>query len=664
MKKLLILVLLPLSSLSWGQNKEAAKADKLFSDRSYVEAAKMYLTLTPTQKILQNLGDSYYFNSEMTFAIETYEKLVLTHKDTIQPEYYYRYAQALMGANDYKKADVMMAKYLGYPTDTEKFRENLNKTNTYNYEVKKIGKAKNTGDFGLNYWGSKVVFASTRDAKGEPYGWNKKPYLDLFEGTISKDGDIQAVKPFPKEINSKKHESSATFSADGKVMYFNRNNEHRVKVGNEKISQIKIFRAEFINGKWDKVTVTPFSGDAFSTQHPALSKDGKRLFFASDRPGSLGSFDIYYVDILENGTYSEPVNLGSNVNSKLRDQFPYVDEDNTLYFSSDGHQGLGGLDIFMSKFTDNAYAKAVNLGGTINTGMDDFAFVLDKKNDTGYLSSNRGGADDIYSFKREENENRLIVEGTIVDKHTNEPLAGTTITFFGEADHASNDSKDNKAGKDGKASQSSGKTGAGAKEDYTFPTDPNKKYKLLGQTVVGEKGDYTFPTEANKNYKIIAEKDFYIPYSENIKTDADGKAKFNIELEIESFDDAEEIVVTKPDGNVYIELENIYFDFNKYEITPEAGKTLDVLVELMEKYPSMDVQLGAHTDTRASATYNLQLSHYRAKAAKDYLIENGIDAKRLRSKGYGESKPLVNCGDHCTEAENSINRRCEFIILK
>ena len=254
--------------------------------------------------------------------------------------------------------------------------------------------------------------------------------------------------------------------------------------------------------------------------------------------------------------------------------------------------------------------------------MDDFGFVLNDSIQEGFLSSNRDGNDKIYSFIRKENERTFIVEGVVRDKNSKELLPGTKVTLF--------------------------------QEDGTS----------LGDMVVGEDGKYLFYTKPNRTYKIEGYRNFYIPTTEEFKTTDEGKIEFNIELEVESYDDAEEIDVTKTDGYIYIELENIYFDLNKYNIKPQAAKTLDVLVSLLQKYPRMEVQLGAHTDSRNSDAYNQRLSVNRANATYDYLVSHGINKERLQSKGFGESQPLVSCGNNCSEDEHSINRRCEFIILK
>ena len=601
------------------------KANSLFEQKSYVKAAEQYEQVAENQKVLQNLGDCYYNNSEMKDAVRVYGKLFLTYKDSVKPDYYFKYAHSLLGTADYDKGDKIMSEYLKYEVSTPKFIANLKTNVPFNYVIQPMSKNVTNGDFGMSFYGDKVAFASLRGAESKSFGWNEKPFLDLYNADVDSNEMLTNIQPFPKEINTKTHESSATFSADGHIMYFNRTNDKRVKIGKEKVAIIKIFKAEFVDGKWTNIKPLPFTTDTYSTEHPVLSKDGKKLYFSSDMPGSLGSFDIYVVDVNEDGTYGEPQNLGNAINTIHREQFPFISDDGTiLYFASDGHQGMGGLDIFMSKSYNGVFAKPQNLGETINSNLDDFAYVVDEKKNKGYLSSNRKGGDALYSFTRTENQERYVVQGEVKDKNTQYGLPGTLVTLYDENDI------------------------------------------LVGQMVVGADADYVFPTEPNKKYRIEAAHDFYIPTSEMFTTNEDGKMRYTIELLMECYDDAEEVITKRQDGKVQIVLENIYFDLNKWDIKPEAARILNTLLELLNKYPVMEIELGAHTDSRASATYNLMLSNRRAAATLEYLVQHGIKRKRLRSKGYGESVPLVKCGDTkpCTEQEHSINRRCEFIITK
>jgi outer membrane protein OmpA-like peptidoglycan-associated protein len=254
--------------------------------------------------------------------------------------------------------------------------------------------------------------------------------------------------------------------------------------------------------------------------------------------------------------------------------------------------------------------------------MDDFGFVLQDSIQEGFFSSNRDGKDRLYAFTREPNVKTYFLEGEVRDKNSKEILPGSLVTLF------------------------------------------NEEGNIVKQIIVGDDAKYKFETEPNKAYKIEGYRSFYIPTLEDLNTNEEGKIEFDIELEIESYDDAEDIVVTKTDGYIYIELENIYFDLDEWAIKPKAAKTLDILVNLLKKYPRMEVQLGAHTDSRSSDSYNLVLSNNRAKSTLNYIATRGVDNVRLKSKGFGETQPLVDCDDNCSEVEHSINRRCEFIILK
>lgn len=609
------------------QKSSLKKANKLFAEKSYVEAAKLYRTLDPSQEVLQNLADSYYYNFQMKQARTAYAGLFTKYKDSLDTEFYYRFAQSLKGVKDYEKADEIMGEYLGYPVGTEKFISNLNRIIPYTYEIQQLAKSSRTGDFGLSYYGDKVVFSSFRNSKNPTYSWNNQPYLDLYKADLNDHNELINIKPFSNEINTKTHESNAVFTSDGKTMYFSRTSEERVLIDDIRVATVKLYKAELLDSTWSRVEVLPFSSDLYSTQHPALNKDNTRLYFSSDMPGTFGSFDIFYVDLIENDPYvqdgySDPVHLDATINTPHREQFPFVANDNTLYFASDGHQGMGGLDLFMSRNYDGIYSKPLNLGETINSEMDDFGYVHNAITNTGFFASNRTGFDHLYNFVRKENERQFTVEGEARDKTTKNLLPGTTISLYDENE------------------------------------------TLVGQMVVGKDAKYIFNTEANKNYILDGHQDFYIPTTTKFTTNDDGKITFNIELSLESYDDAEDMIVIKDDGYLYIELENIYFDFGQYDIKPQAAKTLDVLVDLLNKYPRMEIELGAHTDNRSSDMFNLTLSHNRASATLEYLVANGINRKRLRSKGYGERSPLVKCGNDCSEAEHSINRRCEFIILR
>ena len=618
--------LLLVSGMALAQKGNLKRANKLFEMRAYIEAAEMYETKDRNQEVLQNLADSYYYNTNLQKAIKTYRELFVSYGDSIDIEFHFRFAQALKGVKDYKEADVHLSRYYNQRINTPAFMELNEKTTPHNFKLEQIANETATNsDFGLSFYGEdKVAFASTRNTENPSYSWNNLPYLDLYSASLSKDGKLENVVPFSDEINTDSHESNATFSRDGKTMYFNRTNNTRSKTEEERIAHIQIFKAEFVDGNWTNVKELPFNSNKYSCEHPTISKDGKTLYFASDMPGTIGGFDIYKVAINDDGTYGVPENLGDKVNTKHREQFPYISDLDVLYFASDGHLGYGGLDVFRSNSVNGNFDKPVNLGNTINSNLDDFAYIIREKDNQGFVSSNRSGFDRLYGFGREENIlTKYLVEGLVQDKNSKELLPGSLVTLFDESGN------------------------------------------VLQDSIVGSKADYLFKIEPNKKYKIRGTRKAHIPQDVEFSTDSKGKIQHNIYLTLESFDHAEERVKPNEKGDIQVELDKIYFDFDKSKIRNDAVITLNVLVDLMNKYPSMEVEVSAHTDARGNDQYNLDLSKRRAASTLEYLVSKGIDRNRLKSIGYGEMQPLNQCVKEgvCKEEEYDINRRCEFTIL-
>jgi len=617
--------LLLVSGLALAQNGSLKKANKLFEMKAYVEAAKIYETKERSQKLLQNLADSYFYNLAMQKAIKTYQELFIAYGDSIDIELHFRYAQALKGVENYKEADTHLSTYYNRAVNTPAFIDEIEKTTPHTFMLKQIENKNSSGDFGLSFYGDeKVVFASARNNENPAYVWNNLPYLDLYKATLTKDGKLENIVPFSDAINTTSHESSAAFSKDGKTMYFNRTNKTRTKTDDDRIAHVKLYKTEMVDGVWTNIKALPFTSNAFSTEHPTLSKDSKTLYFASDMPGGFGSFDIYKVAINDDGTYSAPENLGAKINTKHREQFPYISKLNVLYFASDDHQGYGGLDVFRSNMVNGNFDTPVNLGSSINSSLDDFAYVIREKDNKGFVSSNRTGHDRLFGFGREENIlTKYLVEGVVQDKNSKELLAGSLVTLFDDANNVIQDS------------------------------------------IVGDKADYLFKIEPNKKYKIRGTRKAYIPQDVEFSTDSQGKIQHNIYLSLESYADAEERVKENEKGDVQIELEKIYFDFDKSNIRTDAETTLNVLVDLMAKYSTMEVEVSAHTDARGKDQYNLELSKKRAASTLEYLVSKGIDRSRLKSIGYGEMQPLNKCDKEgiCEDEEYDINRRCEFTIM-
>jgi len=617
--------LLMISGWAIAQKGNLKRVNKLFEMKAYKQAADIYETKERTQEVLQNLADSYYYNMAMQKAIKTYRELMVSYGDSIDIELHFRYAQALLGAKEYKVADKYLSMYYNKRINTNAFIGELEKTTPHTFELVPLKNQNSNNDFGLTFYSDdQVVFASARNEDNPTFAWNEVPYLDLYKATLNKNGTLEDIQPFSDVINTESHESNATFSKDGKTMYFNRTRKLRTKTEDDRVAHVKIFRAELVNGNWTNVTPLPFNSNKFSTEHPALSKDGKTLYFSSDRPEGFGGFDLYKVNINDDGTFGTPENLGAEVNSKHRDQFPYISDYEVLYFASNGHQGFGGLDVFRSNSVNGQFDTPVNLGSSINTNLDDLAYVINEKENIGYVSSNRTGFDKLYGFAREENIlTKYLVEGLVQDKNSKELLVGSLVTLFDESG------------------------------------------TVIQDTIVGDNAYYLFKIEPNKKYRVRGTRKAYIPQDVEFSTDSKGKIGHNIYLTLESYADAEERVKENEKGDIEIELDKIYFDFDKSDIRTDASVTLDVLVDLMVKYPDMEVEVSAHTDARGDDQYNLDLSKKRAVSTLEYLVSRGIDRNRLKSIGYGEMQPLNECDKEgiCSDREYDINRRCEFIIL-
>lgn len=612
------------SMMATAQGLSLKKTNRLFKNQSYLEASKNYRNLKPTETVLKKLGDCYYYIGQMDKAAFTYSK-VEDNGDVIEDlDRVYRYAQALMAIEDYDKADSYMLYFQGQSWNTKKFLKDLEQTTPHNFMVRPISNEGSNGDFGLSFMGDdKVVFASSRNEQRPIYSWNGLPYLDLYKATIDIDGSLKDIVNF-ESINTDVHESNAVFNQEGTIMYFNRNNDKRVKVDGFPVSNVKIYRAELVNGTWGNITPLSFNNDLYSVQHPTLSNDGSTLYFSSDMPGGYGEFDIYKVAVNPDGTYGEPINLGEEINTIHLDQFPFISETNTLYYSTNGKPGLGGLDIHRADLVDGTFNKPINLGTTINSSRDDFAYIVNESTDKAYFSSNRTGIDRLYESFREENLlDEYAVGGIVRDSISNKLLPESLVTLL------------------------------------------DQNGTVIDDAIVGEDARYFFKIEPNRNYVIRGARKLYIPQNVSFSTDKNGKVSHDILLKLLSYDDAEERIKQDRKGDVQIELDQIFFDFDKTLIEPQAAATLDNLVNIMNKYPEISIEVSAHTDVRGPADYNLNLSKKRAASTLEYLVSKGIDRNRLKSIGYGETQPLNNCTSEgtCTEDEYRINRRCEFKIL-
>jgi outer membrane protein OmpA-like peptidoglycan-associated protein/ribosomal protein L24E len=481
------------------------------------------------------------------------------------------------------------------------------------YEVKALDLNSDKSDFGSFLQNNSLYFASARNGARKTYGWTDEPYLDIYKANYNLDGTITNAEPVT-DVNSKWNDGPVTLSADGNTMYFAsesflEKSFEKEKIDNKKlkISQVNLFKASNINGKWSNITVLPFCGSEYSTGNPFLSKDGKTLYFSSNMPGSLGGNDVWKVTVNQDGSFGTPENMGAKINTEGDESFPSVSEDNKIfYFASSGRQGFGGYDLFMY---DMSKGESVNMGKPVNSEKDDFAFSFNKEKNIGFLSSNRAGVDNIYLAT---------------------PVCGVeVITIVTDA-----------------------KTGAILANAKVAIVDEKKN--VIATEMSNAKGEVTYYVECDKNYTVQASKD---GYESNIFPVAGSKGpQKKVDAPLNPID----VIVTETE----IVLKPIFFEFNKSNITQEGAFELDKLVQVMQNNQDMVIMAKSHTDNRGTDVYNLRLSDNRAKSTIQYIISKGISKDRIYGKGMGETEPKEDCKENCTEEQHAANRRSEFLIVK
>lgn len=643
MKKNILLYITIVSVFSiniYSQKAQLAAADKKYDGYAYVDAIKTYERIAEkgykSADLFKKLGNAYYFNADLDKAAKWYGELFTMDTSNLEPEYYYRYAQSLRSIDLNDKANEMMELFnqkSGNDSRGKLFKKNTNyleaiKANSGRYKIEDAGINSIYSDYGTALYSNKLVFASARDTGSlgqRKHKWTNQYFTNLYTSNLSQEMAPGTPEKFDANINSKFHESTPTFTSDGKTMYFTRNNYLDGKKGKDgnKITLIKLYKATLENEKWTNVTELPFDSDNYSTAHPALSPDGKTLYFASDMPGSVGQSDLFKVMINEDGTFGTPENLGNTINTEGRETFPFINDENEIYFASDGHPGLGGLDVFMSKIKeDRSFSEVQNVGADVNSPKDDFAYLIDTKSRRGFFTSNRDGGqgyDDIYKFLESK---KLICEqllyGEITDVKTGEILPNTKITL--------NDNQ----------------------------------FKVINSVTSDDKGKYSFEVECGKMYNLRAEKPEYATKEEKITIPTTtGKTYLPIALEKEICK-----VAVGDDLGKCFGIKMIYFDLDKSNIREEAALDLEKILDVLNQNATMKIDIRSHTDSRQTFKYNEALSERRAKSTISWLVKNGIDLNRLTGKGYGETQLVNNCTDNviCNEDEHQLNRRSEFII--
>ena len=754
----IVRVLLLTGLALWSLNAQAQSArlraaNKQFDNLSYVSAVRAYEEFLRTDKkkdpaetrdAMIKLGYSYRKLNDTRNAERVYGDLVKAYTD-LDSEIYMYYAQSLAANGKYRESQKMYSQYGEKQTqdlrgrrftvsymDMSRFYQDSSSYRVYNLPINS-----RQADFSPMYYKNGLVFVSARDESGvvkRVFNWNQTPFLDLYfhpdttqlrvpgydlsrsansavlgggsdakaSGTevIAEPQQLSKTEIFSRTLNTKYHEGPMTFTKDQNFIVFTRNNTSKGKAGksSDGVKKLKLYSSVNKNGKWVDIQEVPFNSNEYSVGHPAFSADNTKMYFASDMPGGFGGTDIYVVEF-NNGQWGTPVNMGKEINTEGNEMFPFASEGDDLYFSSDGHEGLGGLDVFVAELKDGiAYKGVQNVGAPINSDKDDFGFITDKNRVTGYFSSNRKKGvsdDDIYSFRRTCKQLNILV----YDAKTNAPLDNADVRIMrnginqelrltnsqGRTDLCldSNTEYEFKAIKEGYAmnsvrfstltqspkpvmnvsiylekSENTLVKGVIKTEVNQQPatgvkvTLRNEKDKSEQTVTTGPDGGYEFDVKPNAPYTITAQKDRYAT-----KKAQYGKTKRKSKIVTDSLG-------LYGVGDVF-QLKNIYYDVNKFFIRADAAHELDHVLAILKEYPQMQIELRSHTDARATDNYNLRLSENRARAAMDYLVSRGVAADRLVARGYGESEILNGCVDgvNCSEGEHQQNRRTEFKVL-
>ena len=625
------------------QEKEINKATDRFNQFEYADAISSYEELVKKgfteDEIYKNLARANYKNADYSTAASWYEKLYQLQGEQMNSDDLYHYAQSLKSSERYAESDVLVEKLKadGRLTKYVESKDYLKKIEEASgrYDIKSLSVNSSASDYAPAFLADELVFTTARDTgltQNNIHKWNNKSFSNFYQASLNSNDEYVEASSFSKALNSKAHESSIVFTKDGKTTYFTRNNDSRGNFSRDKdgVSRLKLYRGVLENGVWSNITALPFNHDDYSVAHPALNAAEDKLYFASDMPGSLGSSDIFVVDINADGSYSTPMNLGSSINTEARETFPFVSQDNILYFASDGHPGLGGLDVFATDITSesNNY-EILNVGKPINSKVDDFSFIINNETQKGFFASNREGGmggDDIYQFTEKEKiefEFESILDGVVKNLENGDLLPNAFVKIL--------DAQGNEI--------------ASATADAT--------------------GNFNIPIRSTLKEltTVITLNDFEIG-GQTFMPNRDG---VTLEFLLEP---ANNMVAAGEDVAKYLNMPMIYFNFDKSDIRTDEQLELDKIVAFMNQYPEVKIEIGSHTDSRGNDAYNLALSERRAQSTRDYIIDMGIDSSRLSAKGYGETQLTNNCGNYienvneCGKAQHELNRRSEFIIIK
>lgn len=666
------------------RSKSFKAARAAFDSYRYLDAIKTLDAVlsddSTNLEAVEMMAYSYRQLKRYDQALQWYEKL--SKREPLKPEWALYYAEALATAQQYEKSESWYRAYMRLvPADKRASAFSRSNLGSFSndasiWKVSLTDLNTSAAEYSPVYYRGGLLFASNR-VTDRPvkrvFLWDRTPFTNLFYirdlkniktlndhpmGAIAKaasrgskfnDDDTSPTANDSKTlgqyaasfygdssgvgqvlntdvellrgtVNSKYHDGPAAVFPDGSLI-FTRNNYFRGRTGQSEngVNKLKMYIAGGNN--LSAISEFPYNNNEYSVGHPALTSDGNILVFASDMPGGFGGTDLYY-SVRSGSQWTRPINLGKQINTEGNEQFPSISGDGTLFFSSTGHPGLGGMDIFEVPLSGMRPTRSPrNLGAPLNSSKDDFGFIMAADGKSGYFSSNRNGNDDIYNF--EQASYRVILEGQVTDGRTRLPLGGSRLLL--------------------------------------------RTLDGVDTVRTNVRGEFRLDIKKETDYEITAQKLGYIDqlvFRTSIGIEKDSVIRADMQLfKTES---AQQYVISNCDSLKRVfSVESIYYDLDRDEIRHDARPALDHLVALMKRHPEMTVITSSHCDSRASEEYNRNLSLRRGRAAKNYLVARGISGSRIRVEYYGKTRLLNRCYDGviCSEAEQQLNRRTEFDVI-
>ncbi len=707
----------------WAQTTLLQNAHKLYEQLAFYEAIPLYEAVLQKRDDPQagiRLADCYRLTSNFFGAERWYGEVVAS--GMAGPDQYLYYAQALLRNGKPDQARPYFERYQALrPEDPrgangvlscDRWQEMAEGGMPCRVENLNINTARS--EFGPVLLGRQLLFASDRDSSAaveRDHLWTGRDFLNIYRSSPGEGGGLRSPVLLEGQVNGPFHDGPLCLNGSQNRMYFTRNSTSaqrggkRLRPSPEGQVKLSIHRASreaesllWRLDEWD----FPYNNDAYSSGHPAVSADDSTLVFASDRPGGLGGVDLYRCRLQPDGTWGLPENLGPGINTPGDEMFPVLHPAGDLLFASDGLPGLGGLDLFLARSESGSWAEPRNLGAPLNSYADDFSLILEASWQQGYFSSNRSGGrggDDLYSLRLRDPQ--LLVR--VRDAQSGEWLPGTQLSLR-ETETPWMLEKRSDAEGSARFEQPRGvryrlQASLDSYEEQVLdlpPTDllspargelildlvPLRAFRLVAEVLDAESRDPLGEAEVLLRHNSSGELISVSPDSLGwYHADLEEESDYLLTANLDGYLGDEQVFSTKGltegqdlkqvlelhplKGEVVIELSNIYYDLDRWYIRRDAVEDLDRLAKLMQRYPTMRIELASHTDSRGSDTYNQALSQKRAEAAVAYLVSRGVDRERMVAQGYGESRLRNRCSDavYCPEREHQVNRRTEFRVL-